>query len=220
MHYARRLHELFESAERAFFQRLSAPAKIQDYLDTLPINYELKGETYLSPRLVLRHKKAHCFEGALLAAAALAYHGQQPLLLDLQTRFGDQDHVVALFRLHGLWGAISKTNHSVLRYRDAVYRTPRELAMSYFSEYSLPTGKKTMRAYSAPFDLTRFAPEKWVTTEEHLQWLVNAVDRSRHFPVAPHKNMRSLRKTDAIEIRSQELVEWRRDGTKNRYRYR
>ena len=96
------------------------------------INFEHGGETNHSPIVVLKKRKAHCFEGAVFAAAVLAYHGSKPLLMDFATAYDDEDHTVALFRKNGLWGAISKTNHAVLRYRDPVYRTPRELAMSYF----------------------------------------------------------------------------------------
>ena len=147
--------ELLTPAEQAVFKKLDSPNKIQDFLDSLPINFELKGETYMSPRRVLRTKTAHCFEGALVAAAALAYHGKKPLLLDLRTSADDEDHVVTLYRENGYWGAISKTNHPVLRYRDGVYKTPRELVMSYFHEYFMSkNGKKTLREYSNPFDLS------------------------------------------------------------------
>lgn len=118
--------------EYQFLKRLNTPNKIQDYLDTLPINYEKSGETYHSPRFVLQHKKAHCLEGALLAAVALMIQGYKPLLLDLRTTSRDTDHVVASENFNGYWGAISKTNHAVLRYRDPIYKTPRELALSYF----------------------------------------------------------------------------------------
>ena len=113
------------SQELALFRRLSSPGKIQDYLDTLPFNYEKRGDTCHSPRQVLQAGKAHCIEGALLAAAALWFHGAEPLLLDLKTRPVDYDHVVALYKKNGYWGAISKTNHGVLRFRDPIYRTTR-----------------------------------------------------------------------------------------------
>src|ERR1044072_950040 len=100
------------------FTRLNTPAKIQDFLNTLKFNHEKGGETCRSPLETLHHGTAHCMEGAMLAAAALWYHGERPLVMDLKTARGDDDHVVALFRRKGLWGAISKTNHAVLRYRD------------------------------------------------------------------------------------------------------
>ncbi len=163
----------------------------------------------MSPRAVLRAKTAHCMEGAVFAAAVLAYHGKRPLLLDFRTLPNDEDHVVALFRQHGYWGAISKTNHAILRYRDPVYKSVRELAMSFFHEYLLWSGKKSLRAYSKPFDLSRVPPQKWVTAEGNLFWLVEALDKTRHFPIIPKKNLRSLRKAYPIELRAMKIVEWR-----------
>lgn len=162
----------------------------------------------MSPRRVLAAKTAHCFEGALLAALALAYHGHKPLLLDLRTAPPDEDHVVALFKQKGLWGALSKTNHAILRYRDPVYRSVRELAMSYFHEYAMENGKKTLREYSAPFNLSRYAPEKWIVDKEEMHWLVTALDESRHFPLVPQKNLKLLRKISGIERKTLVIEEW------------
>lgn len=156
----------------------------------------------------MRERKAHCFEGALFAAAALAYHGRKPLLLDLRTIAPDEDHVVALFREGGLWGAISKTNHAILRYRDPIYKTIRELALSYFHEYILDDGRKTLREYSKPFDVSRFPAEKWLTVEEDLHWLVDALDDSPHFPIAPATALRKLRKAYKEEIAASNITEW------------
>src|ERR1043166_4610055 len=132
---ARREDLGLSAAEFRVLQRLRTPEKIQDFLNALPANFEPHGDTCLSVREVLKRRRAHCIEGAFLAACALWINGEPPLLLDLKaTR--DYDHVVALFRRGGCWGAISKTNHLPLRYRDPVYRTLRELAMSYFHEYA------------------------------------------------------------------------------------
>jgi hypothetical protein len=207
--YPKRIRALLSPSERKIFAKLTSPQKIQDYLDTLPINYELGGETYMSPRRMLEAKTAHCFEGALFAAAALAYHGEKPLLMDLRTAVPYEDHVVTLFRTNGLWGAISKTNHAILRYRDAVYKSPRELAMSYFHEYMESDGRKSLRGYSAPYDLTRFKLEHWLTAQEDLIWLVNALDDSRHFPIAPKKVLRTLRRASKTERKALDIVEWR-----------
>lgn len=209
MTYSDRIDTLLTSAERRVFKKLSTPQKVQDYLDSLPINFELRGETYMSPRAVLRAKTAHCMEGAVFAAAVLAYHGEKPLLLDFQTLPVDEDHVVALFRQNGYWGAISKTNHSILRYREPVYKNVRELAMSFFHEYLLWNGKKSLRSYSVPFDLSKFQPERWVTAEKDLWWLVAALDSSRHFPVVPKKNAPLLRKAYPIELRAMKIIEWK-----------
>lgn len=206
--YADRIRAVLLPDERRIFGKLTSPPKIQDFLDTLPVNFEMSGETYMSPRRTLHAKTAHCFEGALVAAVALAYHGQKPLLLDLRTISLDEDHVVALFRENGRWGAISKTNHAILRYRDPVYASVRELAMSYFHEYILSDGKKSLRQFSRPFDLSRYAPERWVTAPEELDWLVEALDSSRHFPIASEKNLRHARRASATEIKAVSTVEW------------
>ena len=113
--------------------RLRTPIQIQDFVSALPVNFEPDGDTCLSVAGALRGRRAHCIEGAFIAACALWMNGEQPLLMDFQAR-GDDDHVIALFRQNGLWGAISKSNHIWLRWRDPVYRSPRELAMSYFHE--------------------------------------------------------------------------------------
>ena len=216
MAYADKLKAVLSPIERKIFARLNSPKKIQDYLDTLPINFETRGETYMSPRRVLRERTAHCFEGALLAAAALAYHGRKPLLLDLVTIERDEDHVVALFSSEGgyasggkkLWGALSKTNHPILRYRDPVYKSIRELAMSYFHEYMMDDGTKSLRRFSTAFDLRRYSPALWVTAEKDLFWLVEALDDSRHYDVAPRKVIAQLRKASRVEVQAINNTEW------------
>lgn len=219
MQYRDRINLILTSTEKAIFKKLTTPQRIQDYLDRLPINFEMLGDTYMSPRRVLRERTAHCFEGAVFAAAALAYHGKKPLLMDLKTIASDDDHVVALFKEGGLWGAISKTNHAILRYRDPVYLSPRELALSYFHEYIMDTGRKSMRSYSRPFDLSKYAPETWVTTAEDLDAIAEALDGSRHFPIAPKKTMLHLRR--ALPFEAQQLAwhdEWKRGKNPKRYR--
>ena len=206
--YSKRLKALLTPPEHAIFKKLFTPQKIQDYLDTLPINFEMTGETCMSPRATIRAKTAHCIEGAFLAAAALAYHGQKPFLMDFQTHPDDEDHVVALFQQNGRWGAISKTNHAILRYRDPVYVTPRELALSYFHEYLMWDGRNSLVAYSNPFDLRRYRPEKWVTTEKSLVWLADALDDAKHLPLVPKKNRRLFRKASNVELRAMKIVEW------------
>ena len=144
-----------------------------------------------------------------MAATALAYHGRPPLLLDLQTTNDDQDHVAVLFKENGLWGALSKTNNPVLRYRDPVYKSVRELAMSYFHEYFLyKSGVKTMRAYSKPFDLSKYPPEKWVTSEGNLAWLAEALDASPHLPVVSRSIIKKLRRATTLERQILDLEEW------------
>ena len=158
-------------AEFAVLRRLRTPEKIQQFLYGLKQNFERDGETCHSVRIVLRDRRAHCIEGAVVAACALWIHGEPPLLLDLKAS-RDYDHVVALFRRGRHWGAISKTNPPVLRYRDPVYRTLRELAMSYFHEYANRRHQKTLRSWAGPFDLRALDPKLWVANESHRESIV------------------------------------------------
>jgi hypothetical protein len=201
----------FTSKEYAALKALSTPVKIQDFIDALPFNFEKKGETQMSPRRVLREKKALCMEGALLAAAALWIAGESPLVMNLSARMGkgDCDHVVALYKRGGYWGAVSKTNHSVLRFRDPVYRTPRELALSYFHEWFLPSGEKTLECYSKPLDLSRFGTA-WLTSEKDLWDIADALGELPHYSLVPKGNMRYVRKADAMERTSGTRPEWKK----------
>ncbi|MEK7077182.1 MAG: hypothetical protein AAB967_03045 [Patescibacteria group bacterium] len=192
-------------------RRLDTPKKVQDFLDTLPINFEKKGETCMSPRMVLRERKAHCMEGAMCAASAFWLHGERPLLLDLKTADPDVDHVVAPFRAHGCWGAVSKTNHAVLRYREPVYKTIRELALSYFHEYFLDNGKKTMRSFSRPFDLRKFRRRGWTTSEKDLWYISDALDESPHEQILSRAAQKGLRRADPVEIKAGKLTEWKKE---------
>jgi hypothetical protein len=144
----------------------------------------------------------------MLASTALWLTGQKPLLMDFRTLPEDEDHVVALYKVNGYWGAISKTNHAILRFRDPIYKTLRELAISYFHEYFMfENGKKTLHEYSVPFDLSKQGT-KWITAEHELFDIAEAVDNIRHFKLVPTKNKRHLRKADTMSIRAGKLIEW------------
>lgn len=206
--YKKRLRTLLTPAEHRVFARLNTPQIIQTFIDKLPPNFELDGETTMSPRRVLKTRTAHCSEAAILAVAALIYHGEDAWLLDIKALPTDQDHVVTLFRERGLWGAISKTNHAVLRWRDPIYASPRELAMSYAHEYCLPGGKKSMLGFSRPFSLTRYAPRRWLTAEADLDWILQDLDDSPHVPLAPRHALRKRRRSTRVELKSQDVTEW------------
>jgi hypothetical protein len=207
--YKKRMRALLTARERALFARLDTPQKIQRYLDQLPVNFETDGEGTMSPRRTIAARKAHCADGALLAAAALAFHGRPAWLMDFQTLPVDEDHIVAVFKERGLWGAISKTNHAVLRWRDPIYRTPRELAMSFAHEYYLWGGRRSLLAFSRPFDCARYAPQRWVTAEEDLEWLMQALDHSPHQRVAPKSALKKRLPAAKVELRTLAIVEWR-----------
>ncbi|WKZ27233.1 MAG: hypothetical protein QY311_00545 [Candidatus Paceibacterota bacterium] len=210
----RELKTILTQKERSLMRSLRTPERIQDFLSALPANHEIGGDSCHSPRIVMRERNAHCFEGALFAATTLWYHGHKPLLLDLQTAPHDFDHVVALFQRDGLWGAISKTNHAVLRWRDPIYRTVRELALSYFHEYFLDSGEKTLRAYSRPFSLERFGVQ-WVASDEPLWYIGDALDASPHEPIAPARALRRARRAEAFERAVMSREEYARTHTKD-----
>ena len=159
------MFDSFDARERKIFRHLDSPAKIQKFLDDeIGYNLEPGGCTCYSPRRVLREKVAHCMEGALLGALALRRLGYPPLLVDLEA-VRDTDHVLAVYRVDGRWGAVAKSDYSGLRSREPVYSTIRELAMSYFEHFFNPAGEKTLRAYSRPVSLARFDHKiAWMST--------------------------------------------------------
>jgi hypothetical protein len=196
-------------AEFALLRRLDTPQKVQDYLYRLKQNFEVGGETCRPVRAVLHTGRAHCIEGAMLAACALWVHGEPPLLLDMRA-VRDFDHVVALFRRRGRWGAISKTNGIALRWRDPVYRTLRELAMSYFHEYTNRRDHKTLREYSLPFDLRRIDPAVWVSGQKNAWTVAESLDALRHFPLMDGHHLRAVVRRDPFERRVSLLLQYRR----------
>ena len=167
---------------------LASPVKIQDFLDSIP--YNTTNRT-LSPLLVLREKMAHCMDGGLLAASALRRLGYPPLIVDL-TAENDDDHIIAVFREGNHWGAIAKSNTTVLRFREPVYRSLRELAMSYFEMYYNLNGHKTLRSYSRTMDLSRFDGRNWETTDEDLEFIGDYTYTVRHYPLLTKRQIRSL----------------------------
>jgi len=199
-------------SEFAALQRLTTPAKIQAFLNALPANHEVGGETILSVREVLRQRRAHCIEGAFVAACALWVHGEAPLVLHMDCDASDYPHVVALFRRGGHWGALSKTNGAVLRFRDPVYRSLRELSLSYFHEYANRRGDKTLRSYSGAFDLRRLDPADWVTAAGACHAAHDRLERLRHYPLLSPAQERLLTRRDAFERRVARVVEHPKRG--------
>lgn len=206
--FARREDLGLTRAEFALLARLDSPRRIQDFVYGLKQNFELGGETCLTVRGVLRARRAHCIEGAMLAACAFWVHGEPPLLLDMRA-VRDFDHVVALYRRNGLWGAISKTNGIFLRSRDPVYRDLRELAMSYFHEYANRRNDKTLREYSLPYDLRRVDPRIWVIGEKGAWEVAAALDDVRHFRLVPGRHLRLVSRRDPFERRAGALSQYR-----------
>jgi hypothetical protein len=164
------------------------PWSIQIFLDSIDYNpgYECR-----SPRWVMRKRSAHCFEGALFAAATLDFIGYKPMIVDMKA-FNDDDHVIAVFREEGYWGAVAKSNFTSLRFREPVYRSLRELIMSYFDFFFNIYGEKSLRSYSLPFNLTTFNKRNWATTDEDLEYVGDKIESLYHFPVVTEKMIGKL----------------------------
>jgi hypothetical protein len=186
---------------------LRTPARIQDFVNQIRWNTEADGPTALSVVEVLRQGRAHCVEGAFVAAYCLWLAGEPPLLMDMGAARGDVDHVVALFRRGRSWGAISKSNSPFLRYRDPIYRSLRELSLSFFPQY-VKARRKTLRTYSVAVDLRRFDPALWVNHRGFCHEVVDSLTGARHFAILPPGGERHLRPIDEIEARSNLLRDY------------
>jgi hypothetical protein len=175
----------YSARERRLLRSLTTPAKLQQFLDEkIGYNTEPGGDTCYSPRMVLREGVAHCMEGALLAAAALEFLGHPPLLVDMEA-VRDSDHVIAVYRARGRWGAVAKSDYSGLRSREPVYKTIRELVMSYFDHYYNKAGEKTLRTYSRPVNLRRFDRIGWATREDCVWEIPNYLCDIPHTAILP-----------------------------------
>jgi len=201
-----------DKEELKILEKLNSPKKIQDFLNEIKINFEEKGDTCMSPRRVLREKKAHCVEGAILAALVLRLNGEKPLIVDMEANDRDFDHVICVFQRNGKWGSISKTNHAVLRYREPIYNNIRELVMSFFHEYFDDNGDKNLRSYSAPVNLSRFDNLSWATSEDDIWEIPEYLANVKHYPIITKSQIHNLRKADILEVEAGKLVEWEPKG--------
>jgi hypothetical protein len=188
----------FTSEEMRMLYSLKDPFHIQRFLYELPYHH---ANTAWSPRRVLREKTAHCLEGAIFAAAALRINGFPPLIIDFEaTR--DSDHVLAAYQIDGCWGAIAKSNFSGLRYREPVYKSLRELAMSYFDDYFNLLGERTLRRYSAPVNLKRFDRMNWMTTEKPIWSIAELLTKIHHYPLISKSQIEHLHRVDEHSLRA------------------
>ena len=195
MKSVKKISNLKESSVDIFGQ-FSTPYSIQDFLNNVIYNAE---EETNSPLKVWELQKANCFEGALFAAAALKSQGFRPLIVDMLAE-NDDDHVISIFKKGNLYGAIAKSNTTLLRFREPVYRSIRELVMSYFDFYFNTMGEKSLRSYSNPVDLSRFDKINWINTETDLGFIGDYLYRIKHHKILTGKQVRALNYAD------QELV--------------
>jgi len=196
--------------ERAILARLATPERIQAFVDAIPANHEAGGETVLSVREVLRQRRAHCIEGAFVAACALWINGRPPLVMHLDCDPADWPHVIALFRRGRAWGAISKSNHIGLRHRDPVYRSLRELAMSYFHEYCDSRGRRTLVSHTAAFDLRKMDPALWVTSGAPCWEAHDRLASRRHYPLVTARQRAELSSLDPFERKVARIAQFPR----------
>lgn len=191
-------HEGFTPRELRSLRLLKDPYGIQRFLYKLPYHH---AQTAWSPRQVLHEKTAHCFEGAIFAAAALRANGYPPLILDFEaTR--DTDHVLAVYHVDGCWGSIAKSNFSGLRYREPVYRSLRELALSYFEDYFNLLGERTLRRYSAPVNLKRFDNLNWMTTDKPVWFIAEYLTKIHHYPLITKFQIKRLHRVDEHSLKA------------------
>jgi len=182
--------------EADFLKTLSDPDKIQGFLDSVEYNpsYECR-----SPRHVMRKRSAHCFEGALFAAAALEFNGYKPLIVDMKA-YNDDDHVIAVFNVDKHWGSVAKSNFTTLRYREPVYRSIRELIMSYFDFYFNTDRDKSLRSFSLPLNLSIYNKRNWTTTDEDLEYIGDKLETMHHYPLISNKMLKNLNKASEVVL--------------------
>src|SRR5947209_14377569 len=189
----------FTPVELRKLRALKTPAGVQRFLDSLP--YHL-ADTAWSPRKILQEKTAHCLEGAICAAAALRVLAFPPLLWDLDA-VNDTDHVLAVFRVRGYWGAVAKSNFAGCRYREPVYRTLRELAMSYFNIYFNLRFERTLRTYSRPVNLARFDDLSWMTTDKPVWFIAEHLCEIPHTQLLTPAMEKNLTRLDPRSVRAE-----------------
>lgn len=185
--------EALTKAERQVMAQLTTPIKIQSFLDHLTYSKET---IYRCPLRVLRERMAHCFDGALFGAAALRCLGYPPLILNMRAIVQDDDHLLALYKRDGRWGAVAKSNFVGLRFREPIYRTLHELVMSYFEQFYNVERKKTLRSYTVPLNLKAFDKSKWMTSDESLDRIGSRLDEIRKVRLVTRRMIANLSLVD------------------------
>ena len=193
------LEAQLDPSERKFLDSLNSPIKIQAFLNTVPYSED---KFYRCPLRVLRERKAHCFDGGLFAAMALQRSGHPALILELIPNKRDDDHILALFKQNGQWGAVAQSNFTGLRYREPVYRSLRELVMSYFEFFFNSAGEKTLVGYRGPINLKIFNRLDWMSDDAGLETLSTEMDRYRSLPIISSEMAAGLTPVDERSLRA------------------
>jgi hypothetical protein len=192
------LEERLSPADRDLLASLTTPRKIQDFLDTVAYEPEYLNR---APRRVLAERRGHCLDGALFGAAALRRLGQRPLVIDLIPEpLADDDHVLAIFHMNAAYGAVAKSNFSGLRYREPVFRSLRELVMSYFEDFFNRMGRKTLRAYTVPLDLSTYDRLNWETEDASCDAIEERLKDLRQYELLTPEMIRGLTPVDQLKL--------------------
>ncbi len=195
--------DAFEAAvdakDRALLARLDSPRAVQAFLDRIPYS---PGEAYRSPLSVLHDRVAHCYDGAVFAAAMLYHLGYPPLIVNMFPNSRDDEHLVALFRRFGAWGAVGKSNFVGLRFREPIHRTLRELMLSYFEQYYNVRGEKTLRSHTRTLDLTRFDAHLWLTRNATMEEIALRLSGMRRYPLLTRGMIKNLSALDRRSYRA------------------
>ena len=195
----RKLGSAFSSAERQLLARLKTPDQIQSFIDTIPYSTE---SVYRAPLAVIRERCGHCFDGAVLAAMCLRNIGHPPLILELLPNRRDDDHIIALFRVSGYWGAVAKSNFVGLRYREPIFKGLRELVLSYFENYFNSAGEKTLRGYTGALNLAAFDRYSWTTENRTMELIGQRLDQTRRYNLLSPAMARRLSPVDPLTLKA------------------
>ncbi|MBK8944157.1 MAG: hypothetical protein IPM32_02700 [Ignavibacteriae bacterium] len=182
-----------ESEIRKIFLKLNSIEKIQLFLDSVKYSSD---SIYRCPLRVFNEKVGHCFDGAVFAASALSQIGFQPIILDMLPNKRDDDHILALFKIDNHWGAIAKSNFVGLRFREPIYKTLRELVLSYFEQYYNTAKEKTLRGYTVPLNLKIFDKYNWRTDDNTMELIAQKLDKIRKFKLMTAKMEKRLLQVD------------------------
>jgi hypothetical protein len=193
-----KMRKQIPNEENKVFSKFMTPYDIQLFLNSIAYNPREKCK---SPVEVIRKRSANCLEGAIFAAAALKFLGYKPLILDMSAE-NDDDHVIAVFSRNRCYGAVAKSNTTVLRYREPVYRSIRELVMSYFDVYFNTLSEKTLRNYSMPISLDMFSAYDWVSTKKDLNIIGDYLYTIKHYDILTPRQVKELSPADPLMVRA------------------
>jgi hypothetical protein len=199
VHSAEQFERGLSPRDRARLGRITTPAQVQTFLDSIPYSAEAR---YRSPLTAIRDRKAHCFDGAVLAAALLQRIGHPPLVLNMFPNERDDEHLIAPFQRHGAWGAVAQSNMVGLRYREPIHRTLRELMISYFEQYFNVVSEKTLRTYTRPITLAQFDRQDWTTDDRTMDLIADRLEELSRIPLLTRQMIAGLAEVDRLAFRA------------------